>query len=333
MALIQGEGAKVGEGFSHRPVLLHETVRHLVVRPGGVYIDCTVGEGGHASDILQAAMPGGRLLGIDLDSQAIERARHRLQSASDPQAYEGSFTLTKGSYAQVEELADSLGFSEPDGIFLDLGLSSLQLESQGRGFSLQRDEPLDMRYDPETALTAVDIVNRYPLEELARAISQYGEEPRARSIARAITQRRPLRTTLELADLVAKVSGGRRGRIHPATRTFQALRITVNSELDNLKAGLQQSISLLNHRGSESPGGMLVVISYHSLEDRIVKETMAREARGCICPPRVPICTCGHTPSLKVISRRVITPSPEEVRENPRSRSARMRVAERLQEK
>ncbi len=316
------EETKVEEGFLHKAVLLRETVRHLTVRPGGAYIDCTVGEGSHSSAILQAAMPGGRLLGIDLDPQTLERARRRLQPH---QTHEGSFTLVKGNYTQMAELARTSGLPDPDGIFLDLGLSSLQLENRGRGFSLLRDGPLDMRYDPEAPLTAAHIVNSYPVNELARVISLYGEERRARSIATAITQRRPLRTTLELADLVSRVCGGRRGRIHPATRTFQALRIAVNAELDNVKAGLQQAIRLLR------PGGMLVVISYHSLEDRIVKETISQEARGCICPPRAPICTCRHTPSLKIISRKAVKPSPEEVRENPRSRSARMRVAQRLQ--
>ena len=307
------------EGIFHKPVLLHESVGYLAVQPEGVYIDCTVGEGGHASAILEAAMPGGRLLGIDLDQQALDRARARLEP------YRGHLTLTKGNYSQMGELASELGFAEPTGILLDLGLSSLQLESRGRGFSLQRDEPLDMRFDTEEALTAAHIVNHYPLMELVRIISSYGEEPRARSIARAITQRRPLRTTLELAGLVADLSGGRRGKIHPATRTFQALRIAVNSELDNLRSGLHQAMDLLR------PGARLVVISYHSLEDRIVKETLAREARGCICPPEVTVCACGHTPSLKIVSKRVVRPSPEEVRGNPRSRSARLRVAERLQ--
>ena len=311
----------MGGRFSHQPVLLRETVDYLAVRPGGVFIDCTVGEGGHASAILQGSMPGGRLLGIDRDPQALERAQRRLQS------YQGSFTLTKGNYARVEELADTLGFPPPDGILLDLGLSSLQLESPGRGFSLQRDDPLDMRYDPEASLTAADIVNSYSLKELHKVIARYGEERSAWSIARAITQNRPLATTLDLANLVSKVWGGRRGRIHPATRTFQALRIAVNSELDNLEAGLQQAIRLLK------PGGVLVTISYHSLEDRIVKETIAREAKACICPPRVPICTCGHIASLRLISKRVVTPSLEEVKGNPHSRSSRMRIAERLPRK
>ncbi len=335
------------KGFSHRPVLLRETVQYLVVQRGGVYIDCTVGEGGHSEAILQACLPGGWLLGIDQDSQALERARQRLEQVFDPQRAEGlqrhgpSFTLVQGSYARLEEIARSLGCLEPDGILLDLGLSSFQLESEGRGFSLQRDAPLDMRFDPDTtsspgakqALTAADVVNNYSFEDLVRVISSYGEEPRARAIARAIIRQRPLRTTLELAELVTGVGVGRRtrpgrgrgsGKIHPATRTFQALRIEVNSELDNLRAGLKQAMSILK------PGGRLVVISYHSLEDRIVKEAFSREAKGCVCPPRVPVCICGHTPTLKVLTKRVVKPLPEEVRINPRSRSARMRVSERL---
>lgn len=302
----------------HQPVLPHEVVQYLSVKPSGVYIDCTVGEGGHALSILHAAVPGGRLLGIDLDNQALDRARQRLRDFKD------SATLARGSYAKLEHLVSTLGFPKPDGILMDLGLSSFQLETLGRGFSLRREDPLDMRYDPESLPSAADIVNRYSLGDLVSVISRYGEEPRARSIATAIIRSRPVRTTIELADLVAHVKGGRRGRIHPATRTFQALRIEVNSELDNLKAGLQQAVNLLK------PGGVLVVISYHSLEDRIVKETVAREAKGCICPPRVPICTCGHTALLRIISRRVVTPSNEEVQRNPRSRSARMRVAQRL---
>ena len=302
----------------HQPVLLHEVVQYLSVKPGGVYIDCTVGEGGHALSILHAAMPGGRLLGIDLDHQALECARQRLQD------YKNSVTLAKGSYAKLEDLVPTMGIPKPDGILMDLGMSSFQLESHDRGFSLRREEPLDMRYDAESLPSAAEIVNGYPLNDLADVIFRYGEESRARSIATAIIRSRPVRTTIELADLVAQVKGGRRGKIHPATRVFQALRIEVNSELDNLKVGLQQAVNLLK------PGGVLVVISYHSLEDRIVKETMAREAKGCICPPRVPICTCGHTALLRIISRKVMTPSKEEVQRNPRSRSARMRVAQRL---
>ena len=320
MAVTAAEEAILEERFLHRPVLLRETVQYLAVMAGRAYIDCTVGEGGHASAILQAAMPGGRLLGIDLDAQALEHARRRLQSYGD------SLTLAQNSYAGLGELAHSLEFSEPDGILLDLGLSSLQLQTPERGFSLQRDEPLDMRYDRAGALDAAYIVNNYSVEEMADVLASFGEEPRAQSIARAIAQNRPLETTLQLANLVTRVIGKRRGRIHPATRTFQALRIAVNSEMDNLKAGLQHAFNLLK------PGGRLVVISYHSLEDRIVKESIRREARGCICAPGIPVCTCGQIATLKVITRKVVTSSPEEIRANPRSRSARMRAAERLQD-
>ncbi len=304
--------------FSHQPVLLDEAVGYLGVAPGGVYIDCTVGEGGHALGILSAAMPGGTLLGIDLDPDGLERAHQRLRP------YDGAYTLAQGNYVDAARLAKEFGFLSLDGIMFDLGLSSRQLEAGGRGFSLQRDEPLDMRFDPETQLTAGHIVNRYPFDRLVAIISSYGEEPRARSIARSIVSRRPIETTLALADLVSELTGGRRGRIHPATRTFQALRIAVNSELDNIKVGLEEAIGLLK------PGGSLVVISYHSLEDRIVKRVMATEAKGCICPPRVPVCICGHTASLAVVTRKVVTPSRDEVRRNPRSRSSRMRVARRL---
>jgi len=308
----------VDEGFWHQPVLLQETVRYLAVRPGGVYIDCTVGEGGHASAVLQAALPGGRLLGVDLDPMALAGARRRLSR------YEGSYTEATGSYSRLRDIAFALGFVAVDGVLMDLGLSSLQLQASGRGFSFQNDEPLDMRFDPDGTLTADLIVNTYSADQLASILSRFGEERRARAIARAITHSRPIESTGRLAKLVEAVSGGRRGRVHPATRTFQALRIAVNTELDNLPGSLEQAIGTLN------PGGRLVVISYHSLEDRIVKETMSREARDCICPPRIPVCVCGHVASVKLVSRKVIPPSQEEIRDNPKSRSARLRVAERL---
>ena len=318
MALLPRGETLVDDAFWHHPVLLLETVRYLAVRPGAVYIDCTVGEGGHASAVLQAAMPGGRLLGIDLDPAALSGTRRRLSQ------YEGSYTEARGSYSQLRDIAFALDFVGVDGVLMDLGLSSLQLQASGRGFSFQNDEPLDMRFNPDGSLTAGHIVNSYPADRLASILSRFGEERRSRAIARAIAQSRPIQSTRQLAELIEALSGGRRGRVHPATRTFQALRIAVNSELDNLPAGLEQAI------GTLKPGGRLVVISYHSLEDRIAKETMAREARDCICPPAVPVCICGHVASLKLVSRRVITPSQEEVRVNPRSRSARLRVAERL---
>ena len=314
-----GGGVVCGEaGFLHQSVLVQEAVGHLAVRPGGVYVDATVGEGGHALAILQASAPDSRLLGIDLDPTVVDHARQRLQH------HQSSYAITQGSYTQMEELAGSLGFHQPDGILLDLGMSSFQLGTPGRGFSLLTEEPLDMRFDPEGELTADHVVNTYSLDQLAKILSQLGEEPRARSIARAIVEHRPVVTTLELANLVTRAYGGRRGRTHPATRTFQALRIQVNSELDNVQVGLHAAINLLK------PGGRLVVISYHSLEDRIVKGTLTQESRDCICPPNIPVCSCEHIASLKVLTRKIVTPTPEEIRQNPRSRSARLRAAERL---
>ena len=303
----------------HRPVLLEEALDGLAVRPGRRYIDCTAGEGGHSQAILQRCLPGGHLLAIDADPGAIAVARCRLQ------AYQPDLTLVQDSYARFEEIAHSHNFGLFDGILFDVGLSSLQLEASGRGFSFRRDEPLDMRYDPAGSVTAAHIVNTYSQEALARLIRDYGEERRARAIAKAIVHVRPIATSKQLAEVVRRIVGPARGGIHPATRTFQALRIAVNGELENLKAGLNQAIRLLK------PGGRLVVISYHSLEDRLVKTTFQRESRGCICPSDVLECACDHVASMRVITPRIIAPSAEERRQNPRSRSARMRVAEGLQ--
>ncbi len=306
-----------GAGY-HLPVLVRETLDRLSLRDGGVYLDATVGEGGHALAILDRSAPGGRVLGIDRDSRSLVRAVERLSDHGH------RFIPIQGNYRQMAELCQSHGISQVDAVLMDLGFSSRHIESPGYGFSFQRDEPLDMRYDPGEYLTAAEIVNTYEQEELASLIFRFGYEPRSRSIARAIIRSRPISTTGELARVVARAMGPGRRRIHPATRTFQALRIAVNEELDHLETGLAQAIDLL------ASGGNLVVISYHSLEDRIVKTTLAREAAGCICPPGLPVCVCGHQPRMRNITRRVVKPSTEEVRRNPRSRSARMRVAERL---
>ncbi len=306
------------EKYLHQPVLLQETVAYLAVKTGGVYVDGTVGEGGHAQAILQASMPGGRLLGIDLDPQAVGRARQRLWHLHS------SSVLMQGNYIQMEELAGSLGFSQPDGVLMDFGMSSFQVDTHRRGFSVQGEGPLDMRYDPDTETNAAHVLNSYSREQLADVFSRFGEEPKARSIAQAVVEHRPLNTTLELADLVAKTLGGRKKGIHPATKVFQALRILVNDELENIKNGLKAAITLLK------PGGRLVAISYHSLEDRIVKNYLAQESRGCICPPTIPLCACSHTPTLKTLTRKVVTPTHEEISRNHRSRSARLRAAERL---
>ncbi|MBI2857928.1 MAG: 16S rRNA (cytosine(1402)-N(4))-methyltransferase RsmH [Chloroflexi bacterium] len=302
----------------HIPVLLNETLEALAVRPGGRYIDCTVGGGGHAVTILERSLPGGRLLGIDADPEAMKAAQVRLA------AYRNSVTLVNDNFVNLQAIAYRHDFVSAHGILFDLGLSSLQLEHEGRGFSFQQDAPLDMRFDPRQKLTAADIVNTYSEEELARLIWVYGEDVLSRRIARQIVRARPLMTTSQLVRAVEAAAGHRRTRIHPATRTFQALRIAVNRELENLELALTQVPRVL---GS---GGRLVVISYHSLEDRIVKQFMQREARDCICPPGTPVCVCGHKASIRLVNRKVITPSAAEIQTNPRSRSARLRAAERI---
>ena len=302
----------------HIPVLVEEAIEALAVQPGGRYIDCTLGGGGHAATILQHSSPGGQLLGIDADPEAIEVARERLEG------YSASVLLVNDNFANLQAICYKYDFLPVHGILFDLGLSSLQLNGGGRGFSFQHDQPLDMRFSPGQKLTAADIVNSYSESELARLIRTYGEEIHSRPIARGIVQERPIRTTGQLARTIERVTGGRRGRIHPATRTFQALRIAVNQELENLSSALKQAVGLLGF------GGRLVVISYHSLEDRIVKQFMQREASDCICPPGVPTCVCGHTASLRLVNRRVTRPSQAEIEANPRSHSARLRAAERV---
>jgi 16S rRNA (cytosine1402-N4)-methyltransferase len=302
---------------SHTPVLLSETLRALAVQPGGRYIDCTLGGGGHAAAILDHSSPGGQLLGIDADPRAIEAAQKRLQN------YKNSTRLVNDNFANLQSICIKYDFSPVHGILFDLGLSSLQLNGNGRGFSFQYDAPLDMRYSPQQKVTAADIVNTFPATRLAHILRAYGEEIHSHRIASSIMKERPIETTHQLARLIEKVVG-RRGKLHPATKTFQALRIAVNHELEYLETALKQAIDLLGFEGR------LVVISYHSLEDRIVKQLMQREAKGCICPPNTPTCTCGHVPLLRLINKKVITPSPREIDLNPRSRSAKLRAAERV---
>ncbi len=312
-------GDQPGDQPLPQPVMPRETAEHLVLGLGGVYVDATAGEGGHSLSLLQASEPSGVVLGVDRDPRSLARAQRRLSS------YGPRFIPAQGNYAQMVELARDKGIQQADGVLMDLGMSSWQLEGSGSGFSFQRDEPLDMRYDPAgQTLTAAQIVNTYSEEELSRLLYQYGEETRSRAIARAIVGSRPIDTSGELARVVSGAIRVGRRRIHPATRTFQALRIAVNEELANLEAGLQAAVELLR------PAGRLVVISYHSLEDRLVKNTLAREAASCICPPEIPVCVCQHQPTLRLINRRVIRPGIEEMTANPRSRSARMRVAQRL---
>ncbi|MFC1918596.1 16S rRNA (cytosine(1402)-N(4))-methyltransferase RsmH [Chloroflexota bacterium] len=303
---------------AHIPVLAEEAIQALAVQPGGRYIDCTVGGGGHAAAILKSSYPGGQLLGIDADPEAIKIARIKLE------AYNGSTLLINENFANLQAICYKHDFLPVHGILFDLGLSSIQLNGGDRGFSFQREAPLDMRLNPDQELTAADIVNVYSETELAHVIKKYGEEGYSRRIARRIVQERPIRNTLKLSRIIERVAGGRRGKIHPATRTFQALRIAVNHELESLKLALAQAVSLLGFEGR------LVVISYHSLEDRIVKQFMQQEAKDCICSPDIPDCVCGHTASLRLVRKKVITPSLAEVQINPRSRSARLRVAERV---
>ena len=303
---------------SHTPVMISETIKSLSIQPGGRYVDCTIGGGGHAADIMQHSTPGGQLLGIDADPEAMKVSRMRLK------AYGSSVLLVNDNFVDLEAICIKNDFKPVHGILFDLGLSSLQLSNSSRGFSFQQKAPLDMRFSPEQEVTAADIVNTFTEAELARLIREYGEESYSHRIARHIVEGRPVKDTLELAQIIEVAVGGRRGKIHPATRTFQALRIAVNNELENLELALKQAVNLLGFEGR------LVVISYHSLEDRIVKRFLKRESSDCICPPQTVSCTCHHTARLKLINKKVIAPSAEEVEINPRSRSARLRAAERV---
>ncbi len=308
----------------HEPVMLAEAVEALAVRPGGRYVDATVGLGGHAEAILEASRPDGRLLAIDRDPQAIELAGHRLARFGNDAA-----VLVQGNFRDIARICQDHGFAPVDGILFDLGVSSLQLDAPGRGFSFQRDESLDMRMGSDAEETAADIVNTYDEQRLAALIWRYGEERRSRAIARAITRRRPLHTTGELVNAIEQAVGrGRERQIHPATLTFQALRIAVNQELDSLEDALDGARGLLAGVGSR-----LVVISFHSLEDRIVKHYMLKESSTCVCPPRTPACICGKVATLRLVTKRARKASPAELERNPRARSARLRAAESIVER
>ncbi|MEE8363729.1 MAG: 16S rRNA (cytosine(1402)-N(4))-methyltransferase RsmH [Dehalococcoidia bacterium] len=305
----------------HTPVMVDEVLAGLGVQPGGRYIDATLGEGGHTEALLERSAPGGQVLALDADPEAVAIATTRLAGRGD------ALTAFNVNFRHIRATVVEAGFESVDGVLFDLGVSSLQLDAESRGFSFRRADPLDMRFSPDQQLTAADIVNTYSREELAGVIYKYGEERASRRIAAAIVSARPIANSLELADVVASVVRPRRAgrRIHPATRTFQALRIAVNDELGILESALEQAIGLLR------PGGRLAVIAYHSLEDRIAKNLLRREAADCICVPGTPECVCGHQATVSLTPRRVIRPTPEEVRSNARSRSARLRVAERLQ--
>jgi 16S rRNA (cytosine1402-N4)-methyltransferase len=306
----------------HTPVLLKEVVSQLQPHDGGLYVDCTVGGGGHAHEILCACGPNGRVIGLDWDEEAIAASRERLRE------FGGRVQLVRANYVELERVLMSLGVTTVDGVVFDLGVSSRQFDESGRGFSFQREGPLDMRMNRQLGATARDVLRSASLEELAKIFRVYGEEKRARAVARQIVaerEQKPLDTTTQLARLVERVLGPRHGGgVHPATRVFQALRIAVNNELDNLKQGLNLAARFLG------TGGRLAVISFHSLEDRIVKQFFVEQSSGCICPPDLPVCACGRKQLLRIVTRKPVTPREEEIDANPRSRSAKLRVAEKI---
>lgn len=312
---------------SHTPVLLEATIEYLDVRPEGTYIDCTTGLGGHSEAIAGRLGDSGRLLSIDQDREALEFARAKLAPFGRRVSFE------RGNFRDLAEIADAHGIERADGILMDLGISSMQIGTAGRGFAFGLEGPLDMRMDPDSqGETAAEIVNSWDEMSLANLIYNLGEERQSRRIARAIVSARPLTTTWELARAVEQAVGGVRGRtqIHPATKVFLALRIRVNGELDSLDAALPQALSLLDRPGPDSRGGRMVVISFHSLEDRVVKQFIRREATDCLCPPGLPVCRCGHVATLRDLTRRAVRPSDDEVAMNPRARSAVLRAAERI---
>jgi 16S rRNA (cytosine1402-N4)-methyltransferase len=309
--------------FSHLSVLPDEVLALLDPAPGGIYLDGTLGGGGHARLILEASAPDGRLIGLDRDPSALRKAAEVLAPFGD------RVVLRHRNFSEATGVLAELGISGLDGMLLDLGVSSHQLDEASRGFSFRGEAPLDMRMDPTCGQTAADVVNTAAAEELTRIFREYGEERFAGRISRRIVQVRqqqPLTTTRQLAELVRDVVPGGKvpARIHPATRVFQALRIQVNQELEHVSRGIAEAIDLLN------PGGRLVVISFHSLEDRIVKRFFQEEAKGCICPPRLPTCVCNHRPRLEVLTRKGVRASDAEVEVNPRARSAVLRAVRRI---
>lgn len=308
------------EGAQHIPVLLAAVLDALRLQPGANVIDGTLGGGGHTAAFLQQTAPDGRVLGIDADPAAIRRVSERLASAVES----GRLVLAQANFQSLADVARQHGFAHVDGILLDLGLSSFQLETAERGFSFQQSGPLDMRFDPGQAVDAQEIVNTWPEKELADILYRYGEEHRSRRIARYVVENRPIESTEQLAAVIAKAVGQRGGRrIHPATKTFQALRIAVNRELDVLESVLPQALELLR------PGGRLAVISFHSLEDRIVKQWMQFEASDFVRDPADPYGGHVKQPGLQLVTRKPITADEDEIRRNRRSRSAKLRVAER----
>ena len=306
--------------FSHKPVLLEETIDALNIKPDGIYVDGTAGGGGHSSEILKRLSPNGRLISIDQDPDAIEAVTERFKD------YKNSI-ICKGNFSDVVSIVNSLGIESIDGIMLDIGVSSRQLDTPERGFSFHYDAPLDMRMS-QSGASAYDLVNQLSYEQLVKIISRYGEERFAKQITRAIIRERekqPIATTVQLAEIIkAAVPAAKRREGHPARQTFQALRIAVNGELDRLEEGLQGGFELLK------PGGRMAVITFHSLEDRIVKRAMAKWCTGCTCPKDFPVCVCGNKPKAELALRKPAEASEKELSENPRARSARLRAVTKL---
>ena len=308
--------------FHHKSVLLDECIQGLNIKPDGIYLDGTLGGAGHSSQIVRR-LTTGRLIGVDRDQVALEAAAQRLAP------WKERVTLVHSNFKDIDGILDRLGIEKVDGMLFDLGVSSPQLDDGQRGFSYMADAPLDMRMNREDRLTAYDVVNQWPREELRRILYEYGEERYAPQIAGAIDRKRqnaPIETTLQLVDVIrgALPAQALREKQHPAKRSFQAIRIAVNDELGSVRQMLEEAIPRLN------PQGRLAVITFHSLEDRLVKSAMAAAAKGCTCPPEFPVCVCGKKPQVKLINRKPITSSPEELEENPRARSAKLRVCERL---
>lgn len=315
----------------HIPVMLEEVLKYLQPGAGGQYVDATIGGGGHTEAILERTAPGGRVLGIDSDAQALARVEKRLASA----IRDGRLVLVHGNFAELARIVNEAGFaSSVDGVLLDLGFSSNQMEDPQRGFSFSVDGPLDMRLDQSQELSAAELVNNASEQELADIFWRYGEETRSRQVAWRIVRERsrgPITQTAQLARIVSAGVPYKPGMIHPATRVFQALRIAVNAELERLEATLPQIVDVLSvgqTGDAEGGGGRMVIISFHSLEDRLVKGFMRREAMDCICPPGLPVCVCNHKARLRLLTSKPVTPAKQEVQGNPRARSAKLRAAE-----
>ncbi|MBQ4581997.1 MAG: 16S rRNA (cytosine(1402)-N(4))-methyltransferase RsmH [Oscillospiraceae bacterium] len=317
------KNAAEDQSYGHKPVLLDECLEALAIRPDGIYLDGTLGRAGHSLEIARRLTEGGRLIGVDRDETALAAAEVRLAEFRD------RVTLVHSNFSCIHQILDELGLEKIDGMLFDLGVSSPQLDDAERGFSYMNDAPLDMRMDRTAALTAREVVNFWSYEELRRILFEYGEERYAPVIAKNIVREReaaPIETTLRLTEIIKKAMppAALREKQHPAKRSFQAIRIAVNGELDELEPMMEAAADRLN------PGGRLAVISFHSLEDRIIKKTMQRLATGCTCPPEFPVCVCGKQPKMKLVTRKPVVSTAAELEYNPRARSAKLRVAEKV---